>query len=144
MLVQNARDIVVFDEEQASYISSTDYTCALDISGHQARLLAEHEDAALAAADTQNRLLGTIRELEAEVMCQEGKLQAARDVEARACRERDNAQNACAQLQHQVCLLIIDTYQVAYQHVPAAPVKSAWLHSICCAQNMNYHCILVL
>lgn len=100
--MQLGKDIVVFDEEQASYISSTDYSSAIDIAGHHARLLAEHEGAALAAADTQNRLLEAIRELEAAVMFQEGELQAARDVEARACIERDDAQRACAQLQYQV------------------------------------------
>lgn len=95
---------MVFDEEQASYISSTDYTSARDIAGHHARLLAEHEGAALAAADTQQKLLETIRELEAAVVFQEGALQDARDVEMRACRERDHARRACAQLQHQVCI----------------------------------------
>lgn len=102
--MQNGMDIVVFDEEQASYISSTDYTSARDIAGHHARLLAEHEGAALAAADTQNRLLETIRELEAAVIYQEAELRAARDVEERACIERDDAQRACALLQHQVAL----------------------------------------
>jgi hypothetical protein len=92
----------VFDEECASYISSTDYTSARHIAGHHARLLAEHESASLAAADTQNQLLETIRELEAAVIFQEGELQRARDVEAHACTERDNAQRACAQLQYQV------------------------------------------
>lgn len=139
--MQDASDIVVFDEELASYISSTDYTgrtsICQDVSGHQARLSPEHEAAALAAADSQYRLQAAMRDLETEVMLQDGDLQVARDLEARACIERDNAQDVIRQLQHQVCVI--------HGHLPtgfpacgrgASAVCFAF-HRLCCTRSMK-------
>jgi hypothetical protein len=130
---------VVFDEERASYISSTDYT-ARDIAGHHARLLAEHESAALAAADTQSQLLESIRELEAAVIFHEGELQNARDVEAHACMERDDAQRACAQLQYQVLPHACTVTKAEFAQLPSDKTRtsnSVHLTSFICCNGIS-------
>jgi hypothetical protein len=126
--VQVEKDIVVFDEERASYVSSTDYRSAYaDSALHEAhaRLLAQREGASADAADAQGALLAQIRELEAAVVFQQGALQAARDVEERARCERDAANRACARLQQQVRALAPPTCRSD----PGRPSTTATAHA---------------
>eukprot|EP00892_Ulva_mutabilis_P001048 jgi/Ulvmu1/10944/UM007_0123.1 len=107
-LAEVERDMVVFDEDAASYVSATDYRSMLHslapelgaeadaLHSSHARLQAEGEGTESAHSGAVAMLRAQIEDLEAAMAAQEGELHALRCEEGRA-------RHACAVLQHTCC-----------------------------------------